>query len=237
MIKALSDWRKPEITTLQFEYDPTPISLPLTVDWRTADLDVQDGFWETFSTPDGYRVRPKPGFEDYDRLIVVAGAFPGGRRIETDLVFRRSMTRSKPFGFGVLPLWGGHPDGASIRPRRGWNFSLVWFYSRYNGVGMEFSYKYGNAQPDWISSYRNLTLAANVRYFLAVEAWPELDAAGAHKRYRQRMQWWTEGEPPPHEWIELTDAEGAPIPPGEYAVALNAHRSQVDFGPVVIKPR
>ncbi|MGD9849931.1 MAG: hypothetical protein AB7T38_01560 [Nitrospirales bacterium] len=33
---------------LTFRYDPSPILLPLQVDWKDVDLDVGDGQWETF---------------------------------------------------------------------------------------------------------------------------------------------------------------------------------------------
>jgi hypothetical protein len=133
-------------------------------------------------------------------------------------------------------MWGGHPDDAGVSPRRGWSFSTAWFYSHYKGVGMDFSYKYGDAAPQWVSAYRNFEPQAGRRYFLTVETWPELDATGHHAGYRQRMKWWPEGQPAPQEWLELADTGGAPLPAGEYAVALIAHRCQVDFGPVVVKP-
>lgn len=235
-IEAAANSYKPEMKLVQFEYDPAPISLPLKVDWSHDEFDVQDGHWENFATDSGWRVRPVSGSENYDRIIVVTGAFAGGRRIETDLIFRYNVSGEYPFGFGVLPLWGGRPDDPGVSPRRGWNFSLVWFYSRYNGVGSEFSYKYGDNPPAWISSYRDLMLEPGRRYFLVMETWPEQDATGHHLRYRQRMKWWPEGGTEPGEWIELADTEGAPIPPREYGVALIAHRSQVEFGPVVITP-
>jgi len=235
-IEAAADGNKPELKVIRFEYDPTPITLPIKVDWSSHDLDVHDGHWENVVIDGRNCVRPIPGSEDYDRIIMVCGAFAGGRRIETDVVFRDHVVAERPFGFGVLPLWGGRPDDPGVSPRRGWNFSLAWFYSHYNGAGSEFSYKYGDAPPAWISSYRDLTLEAGRRYFLVIEAWPEDDAAGQHCRYRQRLKWWPENRPVPDEWIELTDTEGAPIPPREYSVALIAHRSQVEFGPVTVAP-
>jgi hypothetical protein len=235
-IEATAFGHKTETRLLQFDYDPAPITLPLNVDWSSHELDVQDGHWETFTVKGERRVRPIPGSENYDRLIAVCGAFSGGRRIETSFIFRHNAFDDRPFGFGVLPLWGGRPDDPGVSPRRGWNFSLAWYYSHYNGVGVEFSYKYGDAPPKWVSSYRDLKLVPGRRYFLAVECWPELDVAGRHRCHRQRMKWWAAGEPAPDEWIEVIDTVGSPIPPREYGVALVAHRSQVEFGPVVVTP-
>jgi hypothetical protein len=183
-----------------------------------------------------WRVRPVPGSENYDRIIAVTGAFAGGRRVETDLIFRSNAFGQVTFGFGVLSLWGGHPDDPGVSPRRGWNYGLAWFFSHHKGVGIEFSYKYGNAPIQCVSSYRTLNLAINHRYFLIAECWPELDTSGRHLRYRQRMKWWGEGEPAPDEWIDLADTEGAPIPAREYSVAIIAHHCQADFGPVVVTP-
>ena len=187
-----------------------------------------------FQAPNGPWVRPKPGFEDYDRIVIAAGAFPGGRRVTTDVVFRSFKDDARAFGFGVLPLWGGRPDDPQYSPRRGWNFSIAWYYSTYKGVGEEFSWKKGNEPPRWTSSYRNFDLQPGVRYIVIAEAREVLDANGRHKKYHQRMRWKrnSDGETP---WIELSDDEGGQIPAGEYAVALVAHRCQVEFGPVRVE--
>ncbi len=234
-IEATGNRRQSETTWLQFQYDRTPISLPVHADWSNTDLDVEDGYWEIFDVEGERRVRPKPGFEGYDRILVVAGAFPGGRQVETDVIFQRRIGTFS-YGFGILPMWGGRPDGAGVSPRRGWSFSLTWYWERYEGVGNEFSYKYGDAPPKWVNSYRNLDLKEGRRYRIVTASGAELDASGRHLRYRQRMKWWAEGEPVPDEWIELADTAGSPIPLGEYGVALIAYRCQVNFGPVVVKP-
>lgn len=235
-IEAKAGGNRPEVMRLEFEYDPNPVTLPVRTDWSQNDFDVHDGHWEHFWTDDSWRVRPVPGSENYDRIIVVSGAFAEGRRIETDLIYRYNVDEDRPFGFGLLPFWGGRPDDPGVSPRRGWNFSLAWFYSHYNGAGLEFSYKHGGFPPSWISSYRDLTLQENSRYFLTVECWPEVDAVGRHRCYRQRMKWWPEKGAEPKGWIELADIEGAPLPPREYGVALIAHRCQVEFGPVHVTP-
>ncbi|MGB7444379.1 MAG: twin-arginine translocation signal domain-containing protein [Coleofasciculaceae cyanobacterium] len=232
-IEAKAGLAQPELTTVQFEYDPTPIKLPISIDWSNPELDVQDGSWEIFEDNGQKRVRPTPGFEDYDRILAVTGAFAGGRRVETDVIFR-SNTKKGKYGFGVLPIWGGHPDDLGVSPRRGWSYGLGWFYSKYNGVGNEFSYKYSDQPFEWVNSYRGLDLKEGVRYLITVECLPEVDQARRHTGYLQRLKWQTEGEQTSAQWIELIDTEGSPLAPGEYAVGLLAHRCQVDFGPVTI---
>ncbi|NET57876.1 MAG: hypothetical protein F6K47_17480 [Symploca sp. SIO2E6] len=236
-IEVSTQGGEPETQDLQFEYDPEPISLPVTVEWSNADLEVQDGYWETFSDNGEWRVRPTPGFENVDRILSVTGAFPEGRRVETDLIFRSSKLEDsdlKLYGFGLLPMWGGHKDEVGVSPRRGWIYAIAWFHPYRNGGGVEFGYKDGDAAKKWVDSYRKFEPEADVRYFITAESWPELDEEGEHLHYQQRMKWWQEGEPESDEWIEVTDAEGAPLPPGEYAVALIAYDCQVDFGPVTV---
>jgi hypothetical protein len=113
---------------------------------------------------------------------------------------------------------------------------LAWFWDRYEGIGCEFSYKYGDDQPKWVNSYRNFDLRPDVKYFLVVECWPEKHTDGQHRRYFMRMKWWPAGKAEPDEWIQLADTEGSPLPHGEYGVGLIAYYSQVDFGPVLIEP-
>jgi hypothetical protein len=235
ILETFPNGRGGEKVSLQFRYDPSPIELPLWVDWKTTKLDVQDGYWESFASNEEWRVRPKPGFEGYDRILAVTGAFPQGRRVEADMIFRGYSDGNRPYGFGIIPLWGGHSDKENVRPRRGWSYGIAWYYSRDRGVGMEFSYKNGNAAPlQWVNTYRPLDPIPGQRYHITVEAWPEYDHEGQHRRYRQRMKWHAEGEVVPHDWMEIRDIEGSPLPEAEYAVALVAHRAQVDFGPVVV---
>ena len=220
----------------EFGYDSSAVQLPVVEDWSAPDLDAQDGYWETIEADDGeLRARPVPGQEDYDRILVITGAFAGARRVETSLILRDHAT-DKPFGFGVLPLWGGRPDRDGMLPRRGWNFSLVWYYSHYGGIGQEFSYKETSALPDWVSNYRSLEIESGVRYHIIVEAGPVANADGGHSHYYQRMKWWPEGGEEPVEWMDFTDVEGSPLPPGEFCVALVAHRSLVEYGPVRVLP-
>ena len=222
-----------EAISLEFEYDPQPIVLPVKPDWSQDELEVQDGYWETFESGGEWRVRPKPGFEDYDRILCIAGAFAGGRRIETQLIFR-STDFPKRCGFGVIPLWGGHKDPEDISPRRGWIYSIAWFHPYRQGGGVEFGYKNGDEPRKWVDSYRQYEPEPNVRYFLTTECWPEKDESGKHLGYRQRMKWHKEGEADTNTWIELRDTEGCPLPEEEYAVALIAHFCQVEFGETVV---
>ena len=71
-------------------------------------------------------------------------------------------------------------------------------------------------------------------YRIIAECFPEVSSTGQHLRYRQRVKWFAAGEPEPDSWIEVVDVEGAPLPEEEYAVALVAHRSQVEFGAVSV---
>ena len=221
---------------LSFDYQPDPVELPMTVTWENTDdgqLDVQDGYWETVSIEGSWRVRPKPGYENYDRLLNITGAFAGGRRVETSLVLR-SHHDERLYGFGILPMWGGHVDDVKISPRRGWSFGIAWFYSAPKGVGAEFSLKEGDSPHQWVNSYRNYTHEFGVPYHVIAECVPEVDTAGNHLRYRQRMKWFKEGDAEPTDWITLTDTEGGTLPEGEYAVTLVAHRCQVEFGPTTV---
>ncbi len=227
---------EPEIVTVSFNYEPAVPTLPVTVDWANIDsseLDVQDGYWETFDSGDGWRVRPTPGFEDYDRVLNVTGAFPGGRRVETDLIVH-SHSEDRFYGFGLLSLWGGHPDEPTARPRRGWSFGVTWYYSFYKGFGAELSYKEGEGEPQWVSAYRNYDFEFGKKYRLITECFPEVDTEGKHLRYRARIKWFADGEAEPESWVEVTDPDGKLVPEGEYSVAVLVHRSQADFGPVTV---
>jgi hypothetical protein len=231
-IQAKTRWGRVETQAVQFQYDPVPQALPIDQDWASDNLDVQDGRWEKFLRDGRWWVRPTPGYEGYDRILLVCGALSGARRIELDLVYR-GHTQS-PFGFGVIGLWGGHPDEEVGRLRRGWRYGLGWYYSRYQGVGLEFSNKMSDAAPEWCGNYRNHALKPNQVVRLILECWPEVDADGNHRCFRQRMQWLCGDDSKVFEWLENCDTQGAALPAGEYAVALVAHRSQVEFGPVQI---
>lgn len=245
-LRARGVFREPEARSLTFGYDPSPVALPATLSWgQGTRLDVQDGSWETFLNGDGTtRVRPVPGEEGWDRVLAVTGAFAEGRRVTTDVVFhdvRGLYPLGLPFlprrgyGFGVFPMWAGQPDEPQVSPRRGWRFSLAWYFSVDRSVGSSFSDKVGDAAPAWVESARSLRLEWDRKYRIVAEAWPMKDADGRHLGYRQRVKWWPDGEPEPTHWLDVVDQAGAPLPEGEYAVALVSLRSAVDFGPVTVE--
>ena len=225
---------RPSVTRLQFEYDPSPVRLPIVLDWKGRRVEVEEGLWETYGAGGEWRARPKPGYEGYDRIAMVSGAFAGGRRVRVEMVFR-GRAGSGPFGFGVMPLWGGRPDAAHDGPRRGLLFSIAWYSQGFEGVGQQFSMKKGGAPAVWHACSRNFSPRPDSRYVVVAEAWPMHDAAGRPAGYYQRMKLWVSGQQEPAEWVELVCDEGKPLPSGEYAVALIAHRCQVEFGPVLVE--
>ncbi len=245
-LRAEGIFREPETRTLSFTYDPAPVRLPVTIDWsQPRQLDVQDGAWETFKNGDGTtRVRPVPGEEGWDRVLAVTGAFPGGRRVTTDLVFH-DVTGLYPlglpflprrgYGFGIFPMWAGQPDKPGVSPRRGWRFSLAWYSSADRAIATEFSDKVGDAPPAWVHGARDLRLEWDRKYRIVTESWPVKSPDGRHEGFRQRLKWWPDGEPEPAQWLEVFDQAGAPLPEGEYAVALISLRAAVDYGPVTIE--
>ncbi|BAU63263.1 hypothetical protein STA3757_06230 [Stanieria sp. NIES-3757] len=254
-IEATNKKDQPEITYLTFDYDPTPISLPIKIDWAVnSELESQDGYWETVSINNNWRVRPKPKFEEYDRILNVTGAFAGGRRVETDLIFRNTgwlgWRGVRDYGFGILPLWGGHVDPEEIYPRRGWSFGIAWFYAPRRGLKNQqapfleagFAYKNGGKRNQAVGNSLPFEPKTGIRYFIISECFPEVDSEGKHRCWRQRLKWWAEGESEPEEWIESTDEiitkQGNQnlLPSGEYAVALLTYRTQVDFGSVTVTP-
>lgn len=226
-IQAKARRRDPEVTTLTFVYDPTPIQLPVTQSWEYPEWDVQDGIWETVRREDQNRVRPMPGYEGYDRIINITGAFPGSRRVETDITFRNAL-KDKLFGFGILPLWGGHADDNTTRPRMGWIYGIAWYYSRYKGAGVEFAHKQGEGGIDWVHSYKKFDLKQDTTYRLIAECLRE------PRGFRMRLNIHEAGYDE-DKWIEASDFEGFPLPGDEFAVALVAHRCQAEFGPVTVK--
>jgi hypothetical protein len=233
--------RPPERSAHTFRYDPTPLELPLEVDWKERELEVQDGYWEKIERDGVWRVRPRPGYEGYDRILLVTGALPVDRRIETDVIFRHTTLApasrgAREYAFGVLSLWGGHPEDESYFPRRGWSFAMAWWWSKPGGAGNEISYKKGAGRPLWVSSYRDEPLVPDVPYRVVIEVRDVRDDAGRHLSHRQRMQWWRADTSPPEGWLELDDVEGAPLPEGDYGIGLMAFNCQAEFGPLRVVP-
>lgn len=217
-----------------FEYSPVAVALPVEVQWSLKNLDVQDGHWETVGVGSETRLRPVPGREGYDRIVAVTGAFSGGRRVEVDLTFRRRAS-DELFGFGVLPLWGGHP-GSETSPRSGWIYSAAWYYSHANGVGQEFARATSNNPSHFVTMYRAMQPVPDAQYHIVVECWPVSTQDDMHSHFTQRTKWWQQGDPEPVAWMTLTDKSGGRLPAGEYSVALVAHRCQVEFGKVRVLP-
>ena len=235
-ISAEAPLREPDKREVSFSYDPSAVVLPLRRNWLGEPLEAQDGAWEAIEVDGEGRVRPVPGYEGYDRLLLVTGAFPAPRRIETYAVYRHERrTPREEVGFGVLSLWAGHPGSWSYLPRKGWSFALGLYWSKPGGVGSEISHYEGDAPPRWVNSYRDTPLVSGERYFIVIEV-EEERAGGQHRFYRQRMKMWLESQPEPEEWIVLTDKEGARLPDSEYAVALYALDCQVEFGPITVLP-
>jgi hypothetical protein len=227
---------RPKTGSYIFEYNPDPPSFPQTIDWKDEELEVAHGYWDTIEVDEEWRARPKPGYEGYDRILIITGAFEGARRIETDMIFRRDACPAGlyTFGFGILPLWGGRPDRENVIPKRGWEFSLAWYYSKRKAVGQEFSYKFGDNKQNWIGQYRNHVLEPNLRNHLVVETWPYTDQNKGEMRYRQRMKWWQEKEHCPQNWMVLDDLLPQPLKESTYGVAFVCYYCQVELGPVKI---
>jgi hypothetical protein len=234
-IEATSRFGGSASKCFSFEYDARIPTLPGDIAPEHLDLDVQDGHWEARPVAGGFCLGPVRGTEGYDRILNLVGTFPGAREVSVEVIFRRVLTAGKPFGFGILPLWGGRPDVSGYTPRRGWNFSSAWYYSFFGGVGMDFSYKHGDAEPEWVAAYRNLTLEAGRPYRIRCQVWPMLTETG-HTGYRQRMKWWPADAAEPGDWLELLNRPGALMPPGEYSTALIAHCCQVDFSRPHVAP-
>ncbi len=210
---------------LTFRYDDAPVAVPVNVDWRSTPLDVQDGAWERVDVDGETWVRPVPGTEGYDRVLNVTGAFADGRRIEVDMTFRGETHPGRLFGFGVIPLWGGHRDVEEQLPRRGWRYGIGWYYSKQDGIGVEFADKLGAEPFDSTTASELAKIEVGETYRTVVEAVPDFGG------WILRMKWWKHGDDEPTHWIELAD-HGKRLPPGDYSVALVAHRCQVEFGPV-----
>ena len=225
--------RKREVD-LSFEYDATTPHLPLVISWQNASLESQDGQWEKIQRGDQVLVRPIPGTEGYDRILLASGAFKGSRRVECTLTFVSRDSSAKLFGFGIMPLWGGHTDSTQLSPHRGWKYGLGWYYSKDEGVGLEFADKIDDDQHITLSKYTKFNPAPGERYKIIIDAQQVLNEHGDHVTYRQTMTWDTLNSNQEPITIELKDDRAEPLKDSHYAVALLAHRAQVEFGPVKV---
>ncbi len=218
---------------LMFDYDPRPVDLPLVRSWDKAIPEIQDGRWERVQTDLGWRLRPVPGAEGYDRLVLASPPFTQGRRGSVDVTFLEST--GALFGFGLIPLWGGHNDPEALSPRRGWEYGIAWYYShKKGGFGVEVSQKYGSEKHRTSKRYQKADPVPGETYRLIAEAWPEKDASGRLLTYHLRMKWSHPASGAESDWIGMTDAK-VPLQDKPYAVALVAHRVQAEFGPVTIE--
>jgi len=234
-LKAIPRTGDSKSEIILFDYQKK-LDFPLIADWNNRQLEAIHGCWESVQVDGDRRVRPIPGSEGYDRIVVVAGAFEEARRIETYVVFRNHTCprNQTSYGFGILPLWGGRPDDDHQYPKRGWNFSLAWYSSIRRSVGNEFSYKYGTDKQDWIGLYRPFILRAGVKNNIITETWPVNSSEGKFLYYKQRMKWWEEGKPEPGNWMELEDIQVKPMPYRQYGVAFVCYYCQVELGEVKI---
>lgn len=214
-----------------FVYDPSPAALPVTLDWQVNHPEVQDGQWERIETPSGWRLRPLPGTEGYDRLALVSPPFSGGRGVKVTVTFRAETGEGLPYGFGVIPLWGGHMDDRQGAPRGGWDLAIAWAYSRSDGVGIEVSHHPGHGAPRALARYVPFTPRAGETYHLAAEAWRD----PGDGLFRLHLHWRGPDDEAGTRAVTLTDTQGL-LTDKPYAVALIAHRAQVEFGAVRLYP-
>ncbi len=218
-----------------FHYDPTPVELPLRRDWSGDTLDSQDGYWECLATGNDNRVRPAPGHEGFDRTLVVCGAFTGPREVCTTIHFRQAAVAGRPFGFGLMPLWGGrplHPDTGEVV---GWLFGMAGYYLPHEGAGLEFSRHDGHGEPAWVANYGPLDPRPDGSYRFRVQALDCATSDGPQRVWHMRMKCWAEGQPQPDAWLELTDTDKVGLPEHAYGVAVFAHACQAEFGTVEVK--
>lgn len=195
-------------------------------DWTRGALEVQDGHWEKVSRDGIDLLRPAIGYEGYDKIVLLSEPFSGSRRITARMKFIERQGKYKPYGFGILALWGGHPDEMDVFPRRGWAYGLAWYYSLAKGVGAEIATKYADQPFFQTRSYRSYDVTNNAFYHVIVEA---IAATPANENYQLRMKWWAEGDEQPEGWLHIDEAAGKRLPNQAYAVAALAHRAQVEF--------
>ena len=219
-----------------FVYDDTAVQLPLTNSWEEAMLEAQDGHWQLVSREGGRHVRPVPGTEGYDRIVLASGAFAGGRRVEVEVTFVSAVpVDTHLYGFGIVPFWAGHTDTSTRSPRRGWSFGISWFYSKYEGVGIEYSRRMGREQQGHRAEFKPLVVVPGSKHRISLECRQEVDEDGKHLRYNIHMTWQPLDASSETISMSLADTMPRPMEDIEYAVALIAHRAQVEFGSVTIQ--
>jgi len=234
IIEAKAPFGRTHKIEYQFNYSQHQ-GQPQDCIWKESSvLEVEDGYWETASIDGEWRVRPVPGYEGYDKVLLLSEPFEGGRRVETNMILRKIIP-AKEWGYGILPQWGGRPDPEGTLPRRGWLFSLVWYFNRYKGYGAEFSERQGNNIAKFNTCYRSSNIELLRKYSVITECLDERDAKNKHIRYVLRFKWWPSDEAEPEDWIFLDDKSGWKLPERAYAIGLVCYNCQVDFGPMYIK--
>lgn len=237
-VEAQAPLRATARETFDIDYDPAPPVLPVTVRWNASSLDVQDGRWEVVDGPGGAGwVRPVPGFEGWDRLVLAVPPFPGGRRVTAALrLAEMPDTGSRDWGFGLFPLWGGRPDPSGLRPAMGWRFALAWYSREEGGFAAGLSDKVGadGAAQGIVEKLRGRIEPGTV-YRLLAEVHELRRPDGSFRGWAERMKWWPEGAPEPAHWIEVEDRTGMVLPDQAYAVGVFSLRAAAEFGPLTVE--
>ncbi len=195
-----------------------------------------DGIWDW--QPALSAVRPRPGHEGYDRVFILNPQVSGGRHLTATVAFDRStqswthrLRYGPQYGFGLVPLWGGHPDPEEVRPRRGWLYGLAWYYAREEGFGSEAANRQGGDPIEVVKQYATLSPGADA----------EIDAyAALVKSSQDAFLGWclvsvlsnSDGELRPDPLF----VEPSILPERDYAAALIAHRTAVTFSDIAWQP-
>ena len=224
------------IVSISVNYDDTLVELPEGVDGHSGSLEPQDGQWEVVETNHQDVIRPIPGTEGYDRILLASGAFKGGRRVEATMRFVGQASESEDFGFGILPLWGGHPDTLNRSPRRGWKYGLAWYYNPEGGIGIEYSDKFSAERHIRVAKFSKFLAIPGSRHKIIVDSHQTVNKQGQHLGYRQSMTWYALDSKDQLIKMELDDTREQPLAHIHYSVALLAHRAQVEFWDITITP-
>jgi hypothetical protein len=227
-IRAQAPLRGDELWQLAFDYDASPVCLPATLP-AAGDLEVIQGAWQRVAGAGGSSVRPR-GAGAGRHVLLVCGAFAGSRRVRA-----RARVTAAPlagdWAFGVLPLTGG-PVGERDRAEASFAFRSEW-----EGVEAAFRLDVDGRPPLWTHTGISLVPRTGVRYELLADCLVEPRRDGEGQRHVLRCKWWPTGQTEPQDWIETGDDEGAPLPPGDYGVALMAHGCRVEFSDVRVEAR
>lgn len=195
-----------------------------------------DGVWDW--QPDLSAVRPRPGHEGYDRVFILNPQISGGRHLRVKIAFDKSTQRwthrlryGPQYGFGLVPLWGGHPDPEDVRPRRGWLYGLAWYYAREEGFGSEAANRSGGDPIEVVKQYGGWSPAADS----GIDAY----ATPVKSEQGDFLGWClvsvlssSDGDIRPAPLF----VDPAILPERDYAAALIAHRTAVTFSEISWQP-